>query len=217
MILLFISFWSGFAWYPIYGDANVYETVLNSEEGLSIINQYGGEGNLVKSSIPIDADIFRGGEMVLLPKGVRIRQTPINLKFMKRAIEMEKYDRYSAIYKEGAFIREWQELESEIESKLGISSLDEISRERLREIFPERIHPPEEETERMSSGVLGSEEAGLVEEGKEEIDYPTKSYFSFLLTEEDSRQKIRIVVIRLSPIDELIEKFNQDKEQGGER
>lgn len=217
MILLFISFWSGFAWYPIYGGANAYETVLNSEEGRSIIGQYGGEENLVKSSIPLGADIFRGGEMVLLPKGIKIRQTPRNLKFMKRAIEMEKYDRYSAIYKEGAFIREWQDLMSETESKLGISSLDGISRERLREFFPERIHPPENEMDRIEKEGLEREEAILKEEMKEEIEYPTKSYFSFLLTEEDGRQRLRIVIIHLSPINELIEKFNQDKEKGGER
>jgi len=216
MILLFISFWSGFAWYPIYGGANVYETVLNSEDGLSIINQYGGEENLVKSSIPLGAGIFKGGEMVLLPKGVKIRQTPRSLKFMKRAIEMEKFDRYSAIYKEGDLIREWQDLMSETEGKLGVSSLDRISRERLREFFPVRIHPPEEEMERMNSGELEREETRLEEERKEEIEYPEKSYFSFLLTEEDGRQRLRIVIMRLSPIDELIEKFNRDKEQGGE-
>ena len=217
MILLFISLLGGFLWYPIYIDVNAYETVLNSEEGRSIINQYGGEENLVKSSIPLGADIFRGGEMVLLPKGVKIRQTPRNLKFMKRAILLEKYDRYSAIYKEGAFIREWQELKSETESKMGVSSLDGISRERLREFFPERIHPPENEMDRIEKEGLEREEAILKEEMKEEIEYPTKSYFSFLLTEENGRQKLRIVIIRLSPIDELIEKFNEDEEQGGER
>lgn len=217
MILLFISLLGGFAWYPISGGANSYEMVLNSEEGRSIIMQYGGKENLVKSSIPLGAGIFKGGEMVLLPKGLKIKGTPRNLKFMKRAISIEKYDRYSAIYKEGELEAEWEELKSETKSKLGISSLENSSREELREFFPERIHPTKEEMERMEKEGLEREEARLEEERKEEIEYPAKSYFSFLLIEENGRERLIPVILHLSPIDELIEKFTEDEEQGGER
>jgi len=209
MILLFLSFLIGFAWYPLEDvrDMSAYEMVLNSEEGHSIIMQYGGKENLVKSSIPLGAGVFKGGEMVLLIKGLKIKRTPENLKLMKRAISMERYNRYSALYEEGELKAEWEELKRETESKLGISSLEEIPREELREFFPERILPTEEGFER--------EQGTLEKEGKEEIEYPAKSYFSFLLTEENGMERLRIVILHLSPIDELIEKITE--EEGGER
>ncbi|MBA7616809.1 hypothetical protein ES703_24109 [subsurface metagenome] len=108
-------------------------------------------------------------------------------------------------------------MKSETKSKLGISSLENSSREELRKFFPERIHPTKEEMERMEKEGLEREEARMEEERKEEIEYPAKSYFSFLLIEENGRERLIPVILHLSPIDELIEKFTEDEEQGGER
>lgn len=220
MILLFLSLWGSFAWHPISEidiGKNTYETILNSHEGRSVIMQYGGERNLVKGSIRLGADIFKGGEMVLLPKGCQIRRAPENLLLMKRAIELKKYDRYGAFYKEGRLKEEWQELESESAYELGVSSLEAISPERLNEYFPDLVSPSREEMEKVKKESSESVEMRPEEEREREIRYPEKSYFSFLLIEENGRERLIPVLLRLSPIEELIEKSVTEKEEGGER
>ncbi|MCK4225597.1 hypothetical protein KAX29_01760 [candidate division WOR-3 bacterium] len=220
MILLFLSFWGSFAWHPISEidiGKNTYETILNSHEGRSVIMQYGGERNLVKGSISLGASIFKGGEMVLLPKGCQIRRVPENLLLMKRAIKMKKYDRYGASYKEGRLKEEWQELETESAYELGVSSLEAISPERLNEYFPDLVSPSREEMEKVKKEGSENVEMRPEEEKEREISYPEKNYFSFLLIEENGRERLIPVILRLSPIEELMEEFVTEKEEGGER
>lgn len=225
MILLILSFLSGFQWYPIREasiDENLYNVILNSNEGSSIIMKYGGEENLVKSTIHLGASIFKGGMKVLLPKEFKIKQIPKDIKLLKRHIEMESYDRYSALYKGSEFKEEWNELKRETESKLGISSLDSLPLEEARLLFPERIPPRAEEREKMEKEVLEEEEK------EESITYPGKNYFSFLLIEEKGRERLLPVILHLSPVEEKLEGFKrieetytvekvEREEEGGER
>ncbi len=221
MILLFLSLWSGFAWHSIPEsaiDEDLYEVILNSEEGSSMIMRYGGVENLVRGFIHLDYGIFEGGNMVLLHKRFKIKRTPENLILVKRAIEMKKHNRYAALYKGEKFKEEWKKLKRETESKLRISSLEDLSRERLREFFPERVPPTKKEIERLKMEGLGEEEMRVSEREREEREiYPEKIYFSFLSVEENGRERLMPVILQLSPIDELIGKFTRTEEEGGER
>lgn len=216
MILLFLSLLGGFKWHSIPEGAinrNLYKVILNTEEGSSMIMRYGGEENLVRGFIHLDYGIFAGGNMVLLHKRFKIKRTPENLILVKRAIEMEKHNRYAALYKGGEFKEEWKELKRETENKLKITSLDDLSRERLREFFPERVLPTKKEIERLKREGLLEEEMEISErESEETVTYPGNIYFSFLLVEENGRERLIPVILHLSPIDELIEKFTEDEE-----
>ncbi|MCK4528044.1 hypothetical protein KAW18_11800 [candidate division WOR-3 bacterium] len=208
MILLLLSFWGGFDWYPleVAGDISVYKTILDSQEGSSIIRRYGGEKNLLKGLIHLNSDIFKGGRKVLLPKKYKIKRTPGYLQLIKRDIEIKNYNRYAALYKEGELKEEWRQLKAESTNKLGISSLEAISYTRLKELFPERIIPTEE------TGIEEPEnESAFIEE------IPAKHFFSFLLIEENGREKLIPVILHLSPIEEAIEMFRRMEDEGGER
>ncbi len=208
MILLLLSFWGGFDWYPleVAGDISVYKTILDSQEGSSIIKRYGGEENLMRGLITLDSGIFEGGVKVLLPKGCKIKRTPEYLRLIKRAIELEYYDRYSALYKEGELEKEWREVKEKAANELGTPSLETISYTRLKEFFPERIIPTEE------TGIEEPEtESAFIKA------IPAKHFFSFLLIEENGREKLIPVILHLSPIEEAIEKFIKMEYEGGER
>ncbi|TET98846.1 MAG: hypothetical protein E3J23_06130 [Candidatus Stahlbacteria bacterium] len=211
MIYLLLYIISSFPWYPIseseiYG--NLKEMILNSKEISSIVMRYGGEEYLVNGLIHLDGDVFKGGEMVLLTKDYKIARTPENLQLLNRNIEMEKYNRYTALYREGRLKDEWMELERESEFKLGISSLENLPIDKLRELFPERIRSPEEEMEERGFELLDIEEEGTKEREIEgETKYPRKHYISFILVEENWREKLFPVILHLSPIDEKIEEM----------
>ena len=130
---------------------------------------------------------------------------------------MKKYDRYGAFYKEGRLKEEWQELESESAYELGVSSLEAISPERLNEYFPDLVSPSREEMEKVKKEGSENVEMRPEEEKEREISYPEKNYFSFLLIEENGRERLIPVILRLSPIEELMEEFVTEKEEGGER
>jgi len=216
MIFLFLSLWGSFKWYPISENdinSNLYEVILNSGEGSSIIMQYGGEENLVKGFIHLYGDIFKGGGMVLLPKEFKITITPENLQLLKRAIPVKNYNRYSALYKAREFMREWKELERESEDNLGISSLENLSLKKLRELLPERVPPTKDEIEKVNIKELESDEIRISEKETERgIIYPRKYYFSFLLIEENWRKRLIPVILHLSPIDETIKKLKRVEE-----
>lgn len=215
MILLLLSFWGGFDWYPleVAGEISVYKTILDSQEGSSIIRQYGGEKNLLKGLIHLNSDIFKGGRKVLLPKEYKIKRTPGYLQLIKRDIEIKNYNRYAALYKEGELKEEWRELKAESTNKLGISSLETISYTRLKELFPERISPTKREKGKMREEEIEEpeNESAFIEE------IPAKHFFSFLLIEENGREKLIPVILHLSPIKEAIEMFRRMEHEGGER
>jgi hypothetical protein len=209
MIYLIISILSSFPWYPISmgGINNVYEFILNSDEGSLIISRYGGEEYLMKKIIRLNGDIFSSGVKILLLKEYKIEGVPENLQAIKRPIKMKKYNRFSAIYKEGELKEEWNELVSKSEDELEISSLTDLSLEDFEKLLPEKISTPEKEI-KPKNDIEDSWE--LKTEGIK--TYPRKHYFSFILIEENFVEKLVPVILNLSPIDEVIQKLENTEE-----
>lgn len=209
MISLVLIFISNFSWYPISEDfiyENLNELILNSGELSAIFRQYGGEEYIIKGFIHLHGNIFKGGEMVLLPKEYKIIRTPESLKLQKRNIDMKKYNRFTALYREGEFISEWNELARESEDKLDISSIESLSLDELSMLFPQKILPPKEEI--IETIELHTEEVEISEEEKySEIKYPRKNYLSFILVDDGLVERLFPVILHLCPVDEKIEEL----------
>jgi hypothetical protein len=211
MIILLIFYINSFSWYPItesdiYGNFN--ETIKNSSEISSIVRQYGGEEYLIKGFIHLDSDIFKGGEMVLLPKEYKVMRIPYNLKMHKRNIDMRKYNRFTALYREGVLKRKYRELIIKSEDELGISSLKNTSINELRELFPTRIMPGREERERIEALELYTEEEEISSGRTErEIEYPKEYYLSFISIEDDWIERLFPVILHLCPVEGRIEEL----------
>ena len=211
MIYLVFIFISNFPWYPISEDyiyGNLNELIQNSGEISAIVQQYGGEEYLIKGFIHLYGNIFKGGEMVLLPKGYKVTKVPENLKLIKRNIDMKKYNRFTALYKEGELIGEWNELARESEDKLGISSIESLSMDELSILFPRKILPQKEEIERIGTIELHTEEVEFSEEEEDdEIKYPRKNYLSFILVDDGWVERLFPVILHLYPVDERIKEL----------
>lgn len=209
MINLLILFISSFSWYPIsknFISENFNLMISNSSELSRVVGQYGGEEYIIKGFIHLDGDIFKGGEMVLLPKEYKVMRIPNNLKMHKRNIDMRKYNRYTALYKEGELKRKYSELIRESEDKLGISSLKNSSLNELRELFPMSIMPGKEEMERIEALELYTEEEEISSGNKENvIEYPGEYYLSFILIEDGWIERLFPVILHLCPVEDRIE------------
>lgn len=190
LFLLILSFYSGFEWVQFEGiDAKgISEEIMESP----VVKRYGKQ-NLEKRFVRLNSGIFGGGCKVLFSKGTEIRGLPEGLKLMKRAIKMKKFDRYSALYERGELKKEWEKLEKESAEKLGISSL---SFEELKKFLPGEDY--KEGTENMEPATIGKI-AG--------IEYPAKTYYSFIEIEENRTVKLIPVVLKLCPIAEKIEEY----------
>jgi hypothetical protein len=191
LFLLILSFYSEFEWYEVgsaSGRGN-FEEIMESP----IVREY-GKHKLEKRFIYLNSGIFRGGCKVLFSKGTEIEGLPRDLKLMKRAIKMKKFDRYSALYEEGELKQVWEELERESAGKLGISSLTMVE---MRKIFPEEDFKNEE----------GEIEPGLILEKMRGIKYPLRTYYSFIEVEENRTTKRIPVVLILCPMAEKIEEY----------
>ena len=193
MLLLLFSIAIGgrFDWQEIekQGIQGIYEDIQNS----SVVQSY-GKRNLEKRFIYLNSGIFRGGCKVLFSKGTEIEGLPRDLELMKRAIKMKKFDRYSALYREGELKHVWEELESESARKLGISSLTMVE---MRKIFPEEDFKNEK----------GEIEPSLILEKIKGVKYPLRIYYSFMDIEENRTRKLIPVVMKLCPMDEKIEEY----------
>jgi len=231
MILLFLSLVSGFQWYPInYSpDKRFYNIIVNSNEGKAIIWRYGGNENLIKMLVHLEGGVFNGGERVLLPKNYKIKMTPLNLQLVPRAIDMRTYRRYSALYNEGELEIKWKELKRESEELLEILSLEQASLDELRELLPDRIPPPRKEMATLNRFTdetedlrtlkkdeinLQGEEGEFEIEEEKEIKIPEEYYFSFILLEENRKERLLPVILYLSPFNELIEESIEEEKEG---
>jgi hypothetical protein len=216
-------------------DDGVYNAIINSNEAKAIIWRYGGNENLSKMVLHLDGEIFESGEKLLLPKNYKVKDTPINLIIIPRAIQTKLYRRYSVIYKEGVLKNKWEDLKSEIEDSLKISSLENASLNELREHLSAHIPPPTEERtveNRLHKNLENISDLGIDEEqfksDQKEVKIPEEYYFSFLLLKEDWDEKLLPVVLHLSPAENKIEDLmeiererytetEESEEEGGEK
>jgi len=199
MLLLLFSIAIGgrFDWQAIEkrGIEEMYEEIQNS----SVVESY-GKRNLERWYIHLTSDVFEGGCMIVLSKGTRIGKVPDNLKIVNSGIKMKKFDRYVALYKRGELKREWEKLERESAKKLGISSL---SFEELEKFLPDENY--KEGTGAMNAGF----------EKIESIEFPAKTYYSFMEIEENRTRKLIPVVMELCPIAEKIKEYVNRSKGGG--
>lgn len=202
MFILLLTFLGTYEWYPVEGE-NVTKEVLES----SIVQQV-GKNMLRKSFIKLDADIFEGGCMALLPKGYKIIEVPEGLKFMISYIEMESYDRYSAVYESGDLNKEWSNLKKEFADKIGVRYIRTPSLEVLRKrLFKEKVD---------RSGIM---ESAIEMEDNDKIEYPKKVYYSFILIQKRNDRKLIPVFLTLSPISEIYKQIRREMNdgEGGEK
>ncbi len=188
MFILLLTFLGTYEWFPVEG-GDVSRQVLESP----VVKEY-GTNRIEKKFIYLTSGIFGGGSKVLFSKGSEIRGLPKGLKLMKRAIRMKKFDRYSALYKEGELKVVWKELEKESARKLGIPSL---TLQEMRKIFPEDDFKNEKEEFKP----------GLILEKIRGVKYPLRIYYSFMEIEENRTRKLIPVVMKLCPLDEKIEEY----------
>jgi hypothetical protein len=206
MLLIFISFYSNFNWYPLKldeGDKCMYSLIIESEEGSKVIRQYGGEENILKSFIILDGSVFRGGGTVVLPQRYSIKKVPEDLKLLRRSINIDNFKRYSALCEEGEMKDKWEELIEKAEDILSISSLRNVSSGKLGELFPDRIYNKEDKDNKEIIEENIDEESEYLET-EDKFIIPTKHYFSFISVEEDWHEKLIPVILHLSPLDERI-------------
>jgi hypothetical protein len=196
LFLLILSFHSGFDWVELE-KAEVAEISRGVKES-PMAKRYGKQ-NLEKWIIHLTSDIFRGGCMVILSKGTEIRRVPDNLKIVNSGIKMKKFDRYVALYEKGELKREWEKLEKESAEKLGISSL---SFEELERFLPD-------ENYEEGSGKTNTEFDKMAD-----IEFPVKTYYSFMEIEEKGMRKLIPVVLELCPIAEKIEEYINSSKGG---
>ena len=194
LLLLILSFYSEFEWY----EAEKTDVKGISEE---IKESPMGGSRIEKRFIFLNSGIFRGGCKVLFSKGTEIEGLPRGLKLMKRAIKAKKFDRYSALYEEGELKQEWERLEKQSANMLGVSSL---SLEELK-----RFLPSEDSRE-----ATGNMELKLKDKRKPGKKYPSKTYYSFVEIKENRMIKLVPIVIRLCPIEEVIEEYMNSMEGG---
>ncbi len=196
LILFSIAMGGGFDWQAIEkrGIEEIYEEIQTS----SVVGNYGKQ-NLEKWYIRLTSDVFGGGCMILLSKGTQIRRVPDNLKIVNSGIKMKKFDRYVALYERGKLKKEWEKLEKESAKKLGISSL---SFEELERFLPDENY--KEGTGAMNTGF----------EKMANIEFPAKTYYSFMEVEERGTKKLIPVVMELCPIAEKIKEY-VDGSKGG--
>lgn len=202
MFILLLTFLGTYEWYPVEG-GNVTKEVLES----SIVQQL-GKNMLRKSFIKLDADIFEGGCTALLPKGYKIIEVPKGLKLMINHIEIENYDRYSAVYESGDLNKEWSNLKKEFADKIGVRYIRTPSLEALRKrLFKKGI----DGSLRMSS----ADERG----DNDEIEYTKKAYYSFLLIQKRNDRKLIPIFLTLSPVSEICKQIRREMSEveGGEK
>jgi hypothetical protein len=199
LFLLILSFHSGFEWVEVEktNPAEIFEVIKESP----VAKRY-GELNLEKWIIHLTSDIFGGGCKIILSKGTEIRSVPEGLKIYKRAIKMKKFDRYSALYEKGELKREWEKLERESTDKLRNSSLLEDLSKILSE---ERCNTCNKEEERINPKAM-EELAG--------IEFPSKTYYSFIEIEEEGNVKLIPVVLELCPLADKIGEYMNNSEGG---
>lgn len=222
MVLLFICFLSGFEWYPLVDNTtgkNLYEAILETDCGHEIIGRYGGKEVLDNRLILIDGGVFEGGAKVLLPKKYKLKKFPDDLKLLKRYINLEKYNRYSAVYKEGELKEVWEKLYKETSEKFRLSSIQELPPEKLRTLNPKlnlarRQGDVEKEKQSRAKNNLSPRLSG-----RESVSFPSKTFFSFLLIEgvADGSEKLVPVVLELSPIESIVKEILKDKSEGEKR
>ncbi len=202
MFILILTFLGTFEWYPVEGK-NVSKEILES----SVVERF-EKNRLRKSFVKLDADIFKGGCMVLVPKGYTILEAPEGLKLMENYIEIEKYDRYSTFYESGELERKWNELKRELAENIG----GIYSRTPSLEVLRKRLLP---------GGVSASENSMDVPQIEEDqdIEYPRKVYYSFLLIEKDRKLIVIPVLLVLSPVDEIYKEIRKEmiEAKGGEK
>ncbi len=198
LILFSIAMGGGFDWQAIekQGTEEMYEEIQN----LSVVGRYGKQ-SLEKWYIRLTSDVFGGGCMILLSKGTQIRRVPDNLKIVNSGIKMKKFDRYVALYEKGKLKKEWEKLEKKSAEKLGISSL---SFEEL-----ERFLPDENYKEGTGARNTGFEKIA-------NIEFPRKTYYSFMEIEERGTRKHIPVVMELCPIAEKIGEYMESLDRGGD-
>jgi thiaminase len=202
MLILLLTFLGTYDWYPVEG-VNASKEVLKS----SIVQRF-GKNRLRKSFIKLDAGIFKGGCMALVPEGYKIREVPEGLKFMINYIEVEKYDRYTAVYKSGKLEKEWNKLKRELTENIGgihfgTPSLKELREELISENFIR----------------LDSLSNRSRTEKKKDIRKPKKVYYSFLLVQKENDRKLIPVLLVLSPAGEIYKEIRREmsEEKGGEK
>jgi hypothetical protein len=199
LFLLILSFHSGFDWVELEKTetGEISEVIKESK----LVKRY-GEQNLEKWIIQLTSDIFGGGCKIILSKGTKIERVPEGLKIYKRAIKMKKFDRYSALYEEGELKREWKKLERESADELGNSSLLEDLGKILSD---KRCNTCNEVEERINPKAM-EELTG--------IEFPSKTYYSFIEIEEKGDVKLIPVVLELCPLADKIGEYMNSSEGG---
>jgi hypothetical protein len=198
LFLLILSFHSGFDWVELEKTEalEISEVIKESK----LVKRY-GEQSLEKWIIHLTSDVFGGGCMVVLSKGTQVIRVPDNLKIVNSGIKMKKFDRYVALYEEGDLKREWKKLEKESAEKLGISSL---SSEEL-----ERFLPGEDYKE-------GTVEMNTEFDKIADIEFPERTYYSFMEIEKNGTRKLIPVVMEFCPIGEKIGEYMENLDRKGD-
>lgn len=189
--LLLFSFVMGssFEWQEVeYFDA---KSITRQIKNSSIVASY-GEENLKKKLTYFDDDVFECGNKLILPEGARIIRMPDGFEVSKTDIKIIKHERYAVTYKEGWLKDEWQRLVRESASKMGVSSLDNLTVEQVMQI-----------KSRISSGNHGVRKSKRV--NRVVRNYPERIYISFILIEIDGQDKLLPVVLAISPIQDLLD------------
>ena len=193
MFILLLTFLGTYEWYPVES-GNVSKEVLES----SVVESF-GKNRLRKSFVKLDSDIFTGGCMVLLPKGYTVLEAPEGLKLMENYIEIDNFDRYSAIYESGKMEKKWNRLKRELIENIGGIHFGTPSLDALRKrLLPGDVSHPDK-----AADVSQAEEV-------QEIEYPKEVYYSFLLVGNHGKQVIIPVLLVLSPIDEIYKQIRKE-------
>jgi len=199
LFLLMLSFYSEFEWVEgrKMSPAEISEFVKESE----VVKRY-EERNLEKWIIPLTSDIFKGGCKIVLSKGTQIRKVPEGLKIVDSGIKMKKFDRYVAIYEERGLKQEWRKLEREAAEILRNSSVFED----LSKILPEENCNDCNNRKEVRISTIAVEKLA-------EMEFPSKTYYSFIEIEEDRTVKLIPVVLEFCPLEEKINEYM--KRSGG--
>lgn len=213
MNILLCLFVVGFSWFPIErGRGDTYDFIESSTQIMSIVERYGGKKSLGRT-IRLDDGVFHGGCKVLLPKDIEIGETPDNMKFLKRTIELETGDRYSALYDEdGNLTFDWKNLKRRFAERLGVRSPENIPCDEIKRLLPE-----EKDVVPDASSRGEGDYSGDIDEGDKYLEskYPRKMYLSFLTVEKDRREKLYPVMLVLDPLNGLKTRCSQSRGEGG--
>lgn len=196
-ILSLITFMGSISWTPMKNDDNltISQYVIKS----SIVQDY-GKSSLIKQFININSDIFYGGCKVLIPKGAVIIGAPAGLSLLKENVHIDRYDWYTALYKEGDLKGTWDQMKRKSYFGIKIDNLDDLKKEDIESLSKKnpklRIDNREKNKNLQISSIPPNNENI---ERKPIRKSNHKVYVSFIVIEENNEYKILPIVLRLDP------------------